>query len=480
MERYTEAERQVVKDYILEQYAQNAESVEILPEDEQTGISVVKILRADDITYVTLGVGAYLLKNSYRRDMQNFELVALASRAVSDEQEACIVAKLYRIVFKRLEEQNVVLEWLPRRVWLGEEEEKFFERTSVILLRASQPLECNKKTIQFMLALPLYQEEAVWLLQRVIKDWNYRRDPVGVLMHHGSLFIKHFTDRFHEKEACYLDGSREELLSIAEERQDYLFGINETYIPWGVALGRARKFAYSVWSRDPAELPAMPKKTPVSKNFKYEDYKDGVKITSYIGTDSEVTVPAEINGKPVVSIGENAFSAEIEGQRYWRIKETHALLKKVTLPDTVREIGVGAFRGCGCLEELSFNEKTLKRIYARTAFWGCDSLPKAEYGNATYLSVKKNPYYALIDSEEKAPEIYVHPDTKVITDNNLNTFNHPRVIVVPAKIKNFSYSGVPSEDLVFRVVKGSSAAKFLEKHGYQCEYMEPQEENADE
>ena len=469
---YTEEEYSDVKAYILEQYAQDSESVEILPADSQLGISVVKIVSDDHITYVTLGLGAYLIKNSYRKDMQYFELVMLASRAVTDEQEACIIAKMSRIVLNRLEEKKIVLEWLPMR-WLDEEDDKLFERTCVILMQSSWPLESGKKTIQFMLALPLWLDEDIWLSRRISRDWNYRRDPVGVLVHHGALFIKHFTDRFHERKDFYLDGSREELLSIADERQDYIFGINETYIPWGVAIGRTRKLAYSLWQREYDTSPAKPKKTSVSKNFKYEDYKNGVEITSYIGTDLEVTVPAEIGGKPVVKIGDEAFSAEIEGQRYWRIKETRAMLKKVTLPDTVQVIGSSAFEGCGSLEELSFNEKTLKRICSRTAFLGCDSLPKAVYGNATYLSFKKNPYFALIDAEEKAPEVTVHPDTKLIADRVLNPFNHSRVVVVPAAVKNFSYDGTKREELVFRVVDGSSAAKFLKKNGYNCEEVEP-------
>lgn len=478
MERYTDAERQAVKDYILEQYAQNAESVEILPEDEQTGISVVKIVRADDITYVTLGTGAYLLKNSYRRDMQNLELVAMASRAVSDELEACIIARLSRIALRNMERQQVILEWIPL-VWLEEEEAKLFERSCVILLQSSQPLECNKKTVQFMLALPLYREEAVWLSRRISRDWNYRRDPVSALVKHGALFIKHFTDRFHEKAAFYLDGSREVLISLSEERQDCIFGINETHIPWGVALGRTRKLVDSVWQRERTELPAKPKKTPVSKNFKYEDCEGGVRITSYIGTDLEVTVPAEIGGKPVVRIGYDSFSPEIEGKRYWRIKETRALLKKVTLPDTVKEIETAAFYGCACLEKLSFNEKTLKSFHG-SAFYECEALPKAEYGNATYLSTEKNPYYALFRIDVKAEVIYLHPDTKRIGTWAFEPNDHSSVVEVPAGIKNFSYAGLDPARVLFRVVKGSSAEKFAQKHGYQCEYIEPQEESADE
>ena len=38
--------------------------------------------------------------------------------------------------------------------------------------------------------------------------------------------------------------------------------------------------------------------TPVS-DFKYSISDDGIKIIKYIGSDAEVVIPAEIEGKPV-------------------------------------------------------------------------------------------------------------------------------------------------------------------------------------
>jgi len=67
----------------------------------------------------------------------------------------------------------------------------------------------------------------------------------------------------------------------------------------------------------------------VSGDFQYKDVTGGVEITGYKGTGKDVTIPAQINGKPVVSIGEWAFS--------------HNQLTSVTIPNSVTTIGGDAF-----------------------------------------------------------------------------------------------------------------------------------------
>ena len=56
-----------------------------------------------------------------------------------------------------------------------------------------------------------------------------------------------------------------------------------------------------------------------------------VTITRYTGSGGNVTIPAEINGKPVTSIGDLAFS--------------HDQLTSVTIPNSVTTIGEAAFSG---------------------------------------------------------------------------------------------------------------------------------------
>ena len=66
-----------------------------------------------------------------------------------------------------------------------------------------------------------------------------------------------------------------------------------------------------------------------------------VTITKYIGTNTVVDIPAAIDGRLVVAIGDSAF-AECE------------FLSQVTVPGSVTSIGDGAFAGCYSFEKIIF------------------------------------------------------------------------------------------------------------------------------
>lgn len=72
--------------------------------------------------------------------------------------------------------------------------------------------------------------------------------------------------------------------------------------------------------------------------FTFASYQDGLEITNFTNTQfkSEVNVPEQIGDFKVVRIGDAAFDGESN-------------LTKVTLPETVKEIGVDAFKGCTSL-----------------------------------------------------------------------------------------------------------------------------------
>ena len=66
--------------------------------------------------------------------------------------------------------------------------------------------------------------------------------------------------------------------------------------------------------------------------FTYTTNNGAIAITGYTGffSDGQVTIPSTINGYPVTAIGTNAF--------YF-----FASVTDVTIPDTVTNIGDGAF-----------------------------------------------------------------------------------------------------------------------------------------
>uniref|UniRef100_UPI0025F393B2 leucine-rich repeat domain-containing protein n=1 Tax=uncultured Ruminococcus sp. TaxID=165186 RepID=UPI0025F393B2 len=76
-------------------------------------------------------------------------------------------------------------------------------------------------------------------------------------------------------------------------------------------------------------------------DFSYRLLDDGtVEITRYYGSDTEVKVPAEIDGKAVSSINYTAFNHR-------------SSLTSITIPDSVTSINNAAFSGCTSLTSIT-------------------------------------------------------------------------------------------------------------------------------
>lgn len=119
------------------------------------------------------------------------------------------------------------------------------------------------------------------------------------------------------------------------------------------------------------------------KNDEYEWLvgADGLVITGYVGSDTEISIPASINGASVVEIGEAAF----EGSNITSVTIQNGItkigvsafsgcssLKTVNLPDSVTTIGMCAFMGCSSLETIFISENVT--YIGQVAFFGCNRL----------------------------------------------------------------------------------------------------------
>lgn len=94
-------------------------------------------------------------------------------------------------------------------------------------------------------------------------------------------------------------------------------------------------------------------------SYRYVVLPDGTaEITGYVGREKRVTVPAELNGHAVTSIGFEAFS---------QTKVNH-----VTLPEGVTTIGPRAFRRCASLNSIVLPEGL--RVIGDDAFNDCEYL----------------------------------------------------------------------------------------------------------
>lgn len=72
--------------------------------------------------------------------------------------------------------------------------------------------------------------------------------------------------------------------------------------------------------------------------FETEARDGGVAVTAYTGSDPVVVIPEKIGGKTVVALGEQAFSG--------------STVRAVSVPDSVEQIGKGAFADCNNLSSL--------------------------------------------------------------------------------------------------------------------------------
>lgn len=124
----------------------------------------------------------------------------------------------------------------------------------------------------------------------------------------------------------------------------------------------------------------------------YTPYAEGVKIIGVTGRAAEIRIPDHIDGLPVLAIAPYAFAVQAEAEvsetetpaqlsfaegedmpRKAPLKEvTGEALKRLYLPDTIREMGAYAFGGCSALEVIHLPENLA--VLPDHLFAGCISL----------------------------------------------------------------------------------------------------------
>lgn len=124
----------------------------------------------------------------------------------------------------------------------------------------------------------------------------------------------------------------------------------------------------------------------------YTPYAEGVKIIGVTGRAAEIRIPDHIDGLPVIAIAPYAFAVQTEAEvnetetpaqlsfvegedmpRKAPLKEvTGEALKRLYLPDTIREMGAYAFGGCSALEVIHLPENLA--VLPDHVFAGCISL----------------------------------------------------------------------------------------------------------
>ncbi|MEG1835492.1 MAG: leucine-rich repeat protein [Oscillospiraceae bacterium] len=105
-----------------------------------------------------------------------------------------------------------------------------------------------------------------------------------------------------------------------------------------------------------------------SNDYEYlvtsEDAKTA-EITRYTGTATTITIPAEINGYIVTSLGTTDVSATFS-----------SVVTNINMPNTVVSINAYAFKNCTTITNISIPNSVT--VIGKEAFYGCDSLSDIE------------------------------------------------------------------------------------------------------
>ncbi len=94
-------------------------------------------------------------------------------------------------------------------------------------------------------------------------------------------------------------------------------------------------------------------------DFRYTESDDAITIIKYTGSGDAVELPADIDGKPVVRIGSDAFQYSTG-------------LTSLNIPESIMSIGAGAFWGCSGLSSVIIPESVMS--IEAGAFAACTGL----------------------------------------------------------------------------------------------------------
>lgn len=164
-------------------------------------------------------------------------------------------------------------------------------------------------------------------------------------------------------------------------------------------------------------------------NFEYTINNSNITITGYNGTDTNIIIPSEINGKAVTQIGDSAFYDCTD-------------LESITIPNSVIQIGDSAFFYCSSLESVTI-PKNVTQI-GLGVFASCSNLQQFNVSadNENYTSKEGSLFNKdmtkLIsypagreDTEYKVPDSVTEIDGYAFCESsNLNSITIPNSVTI--------------------------------------------------
>lgn len=219
------------------------------------------------------------------------------------------------------------------------------------------------------------------------------------------------------------------------------------------------------------ELNAAPDSvTALKPLWSYKKREDGsIIITGYKGNSTEITVPAKIGKNEVKAIGKRAFSPNAPRLTPEASDFRRKMIVKITLPDSVCEIGAGAFDGC--LKMCSVNIPYGVTEIGEETFCNCVKLEKLEIPD----SVRTIGEDAFLGCETLETIVIPEGVEEIVCDafvmcRGLKAIELPRSLKTIVKRRNFIW--INANDFLVTVPRGSVAEKFCKDQGYRFTYKE--------
>lgn len=114
-------------------------------------------------------------------------------------------------------------------------------------------------------------------------------------------------------------------------------------------------------------------------------------------TDSQISIPGSVNGKPVTEIGWMAFYRDT--------------FTEITIPDSIKTIGSGAFKYCNYLEKINYSASSGITSIKNRAFAYCSRLKMSTLPNKTE-SIGEYAFYKCYSIEN----LYIPKSVKIIDE----------------------------------------------------------------
>ena len=232
-------------------------------------------------------------------------------------------------------------------------------------------------------------------------------------------------------------------------------------------------------------------------DYEYSELEDGtLEITKYNGTDADVVIPGETEGKKVTSIGSGAFrscndvTSMTVPSAVKKIKDSAfascAELTSVSLPDSVEYLGSEVFSNCGALESITVDENNSTFcsedgvLYSKdkTVLIRCpEKKPKATVPDSVKV-IKEDAFGGCSAlGELTLPDSVETVEKNAFKDCTFKTVTVPRSVTTIGE-HAFGYrSDGTSDDLKvsdfkIRCYKDTAAEKYAADNGFDCELIE--------